>query len=227
MKRLLALVVIVASVPAILSGCAQAVSAYGGESTFSCAAKFEEGMPCDSISGTALNYSTGNLKWQQKDGGPSRPSDIAAVMQATTMQPAVVGLPGPGVSSGTPVERLSPRQMPTLASGMPLRIPERVLRIWVAPYEDEEGALNDQKYVYLTVNRGSWQLEANKPVAQQAYKQIFPLGRARKEEAEPENTRGAARNAALGAVTNNPNIDIINQPLLPQPVGRGMVVEQE
>ena len=214
MIRTLAFCGLVATIPAILSGCASAVSAYGGESTFNCAAKFEEGMPCDSISGTATNYSSGNLKWQRKDGAPANPSEVVATLQATAMQPPVLGNPLPAVESGLPVEKISPRQMASPSFGMPVRIPERVLRIWMAPYEDEEGALNDQKYVYLTVQRGAWQLEANKPVTQQPYKQIFPLGRAKTEREEPMESRATARQQAIGAVTNNPNIT--NLPVQPR-----------
>jgi type IV conjugative transfer system lipoprotein TraV len=207
MKRLIALLFGVTVVGALLAGCAGGVSAYGGESTFNCAAKFEVGMPCNSISGTATNYSAGTLKWQQTDSMPGNASMTLAKMQAIGAQPPVLGTGGPAVASGPALERLSPRQMPTPNAGMPLRIPERVLRIWVAPFEDEEGALNDQKYVYLTVQKGGWQVETNKLNTQGGgYKQIYPLGKGKLAEPELVDQRATAKAQAQSAISNNSNI---------------------
>ena len=197
-----------------LSGCAGTVSTYGGESSFKCAAKFDDGVPCDSISGTAENFSAGNLSWQRQNGqGATAPGsansadEISAKMKALRDLPPVLGAATPGNTSGPAHEKLSPRQLPTLSTGMPLRIPERILRIWVAPYEDEEGALNDQKYIYLTVQKGAWQVEANKLNVQRNYKQIYPLGRTSNQVKDAAGIqRATARSQAQRAVINNPNL---------------------
>lgn len=206
MKRLACIALLGVALAALLQGCSTTVSAYGGETNFKCAARFEEGVPCDSISGTATNYSAGNLKWQQKDGAAATPAVVMAKMQEIQNQPPILGAPPVGVASGPAIERLSPRQMPASTAGMPLRIPERVLRIWVAPFEDEEGALNDQKYVYLTVQKGAWQVETNKLSVPNTYKQIQPLGRAKQIETEPVDQRATAKIQAKNAIANNPNI---------------------
>lgn len=200
-----------------LSGCSSTVSTYGGESSFKCAAKFDDGVPCDSISGTAANYSADNLSWQKKDKGPKQelgsasgpvPSvDVEAKLKELKEQPPVFGEATPGNVSTSALAKLSPRQMPTPNTGMPLRIPERVLRIWVAPYEDDDAALNDQKYIYMTVQRGAWQIEANKLKTQNTYKQIYPLGRpAAPVDDASANSRASARSQAQGALINNPNL---------------------
>jgi conjugal transfer pilus assembly protein TraV len=49
----------------------------------------------------------------------------------------------------------------TPATGMPLRTAPRVLRVWIAPYEDENGTLRDQSYAYVVVDQGKWQIEHN------------------------------------------------------------------
>jgi conjugal transfer pilus assembly protein TraV len=45
------------------------------------------------------------------------------------------------------------------STGAPLRSPPRVLRIWIAPYEDSDGDLRDQSHIYVTVDPGAWQIE--------------------------------------------------------------------
>jgi conjugal transfer pilus assembly protein TraV len=46
-----------------------------------------------------------------------------------------------------------------LSDGAPLRNAPRVLRIWIAPYEDSDGDLRDQSHMYVTVDPGTWQIE--------------------------------------------------------------------
>lgn len=198
---------------ALISGCASVASPYGGESSFNCTAKYMEGVPCDSISGTAKNYDAGNLKWQRKDGAQDAPTSIAQ-MRSTVEQAPIQGPHQEGRASGPGVEKLSPRSLSAITTGFPLRTPDRVLRIWVAPYEDEEGALNDQKYVYLTVEKGGWQIEANRKAIQVPFKQIYPLGRGREEKPEVDN-RANSRSQAQSAVINNPNLT--NMPAQPKP----------
>lgn len=197
----------------VISGCSSMASPYGGESTFSCSTKFMEGVPCDSISGTAKNYEAGKLRWQQKDGTAQEGPSSIAQMRSTAALPPIQGPIQDGRPSGPALEKQSPRQLSAISTGFPLRTPDRVLRIWVAPYEDEEGALNDMKYVYLTVEKGGWQIEANRKAIQVPYKKIYPLGKA-KEEAPDVDTRANSRSQAQAAVINNPNLT--NMPAQPQ-----------
>lgn len=203
---------------ASLSGCASGVSTYGGETTFKCAAKFEEGVPCDSISGTVSNFDAGNLGWQKKDAPKLSPTDVADKMKELQTLPPVMGAPNQGNHSVPATAKISPRQMPTPTVGMPLRVPERILRIWVAPYEDDDGALNDQKYVYLTVQKGGWALEANRLNVQgSSYKQIKPLGNAKQSDTNSAGEpRSEARAQAQSTIVNNPNLS--NAPKKRQPV---------
>lgn len=200
------------SAVALISGCSSVASPHGGEASFSCSTKYMEGIPCESISGTAKNYEAGNLKWQRKEGSqPVSPS--IAQMQTTAKLPPIQGPHQEGRPSGPATEKLSPRNLAAISTGFPLRTPDRVLRIWVAPYEDEEGALNDQKYIYVTVERGAWHLEANRKAIQVPYKQIYPLSRGREEKVEVDN-RANSRSQAQSTVMNNPNLT--NMPAQPK-----------
>ena len=55
-------------------------------------------------------------------------------------------------TDGQPVDRLA-INTPLVT---PKRAPETILRIWVAPFIDEEGDLHDQHYVFTTVYRARW-----------------------------------------------------------------------
>ena len=55
-------------------------------------------------------------------------------------------------TDGRPVDRLA-IDTPLVT---PKRAPETILRIWVAPFIDEEGDLHDQHYVFTTVYRARW-----------------------------------------------------------------------
>ena len=60
---------------------------------------------------------------------------------------------------------------------MPVRQPPLVLRVWMAPYEDESGDLHDQSYFYTMVHSGKWMIEANRNSISSQFKPIYPLNR--------------------------------------------------
>ncbi len=60
---------------------------------------------------------------------------------------------------------------------MPVRQPPLVLRVWMAPYEDEGGDLHDQSYFYTMVHSGKWMIEANRNTISSQFKPIYPLNR--------------------------------------------------
>lgn len=45
------------------------------------------------------------------------------------------------------------------ASGTAIRSAPRVVRLWIAPWEDGDGDLHDQMYVFLTLDTGRWLIE--------------------------------------------------------------------
>lgn len=80
-------------------------------------------------------------------------------------------------SDGLAAGRVSPSSMDAPFSGQPIRTPPRVLRVWMAPFEDTDSDLHDQKYLYVTVHTGRWVLEANQVNVQRQFKQVYPLGK--------------------------------------------------
>jgi len=47
----------------------------------------------------------------------------------------------------------------TVTPGTPLFIPPRTMRVWVAPWPDEDGTLHDETYLYLRLDDGHWVME--------------------------------------------------------------------
>ena len=41
---------------------------------------------------------------------------------------------------------------------MPVYLPPRVIRLWIAPWQDTSGVFHSEKYVYLLAGRGRWTL---------------------------------------------------------------------
>jgi len=41
---------------------------------------------------------------------------------------------------------------------VPIRIPPKIVRIWITPYEDEDGDFNQGTYVYTEITEGRWTL---------------------------------------------------------------------
>ena len=94
-------------------------------------------MTCSSLSGVYANAVADNLPVLRKQEKPelsSKPSPIPAAKQG--------GIVGSAQSSGDPI-----------------RAQAKVLRIWVAPWEDSEGDLHDQAYLYVMADPGRWVIE--------------------------------------------------------------------
>ena len=143
----------VATACALASGCAN-MAGVGGTTQYSC--KAPEGVKCDSVSGTYHNSVEHNLPSQRQ--GSSSKNDEAAPVR----------FDAPGTNRGSAQTAEVPTALATIAvrSGvappraahapMPLRSPARVLRLWVKPWEDSDGDLVDQFYVYVPIDHGRW-----------------------------------------------------------------------
>jgi conjugal transfer pilus assembly protein TraV len=139
-------------------GACMNMSGLGGDSKYAC--KAPEGVACDSVSGTYANALHHNLPSQrarrtsaarQEESGERAP-------QATTSAaaPATAGDAGSGVAPS------------------PLRSQARVLRLWIKPWEDADGDLYDQGYVYVQVDNGQWLIDHVQRQIRDAYAPLKP-----------------------------------------------------
>jgi conjugal transfer pilus assembly protein TraV len=133
----------------LLAGCVN-MSGLDGETKYACAAP--DGVACDSVAGTYANALHHNLP-SQRAGAPAGGSGAAGSAAAasagsTPMRPLLQGaLPAAGEPGGEP------------RAGAALRTSPRVLRLWTKPWEDADGDLWDQGYVYVQVDAGRWQID--------------------------------------------------------------------
>ena len=59
-------------------------------------------------------------------------------------------------------------------SGEPIRSAQKVRRVWLAPWEDDDEVLHDQSYLYLVVDPGRWQVEHARRQVGEGYRPVLP-----------------------------------------------------
>ena len=107
--------------------------------------KAPDGISCASLSGVYANAVQNNLPGQR---------------------PAVK--PGNALNAQARIDAMAPR------SGDPLRSAQKVRRVWLAPWEDDDEVLHDQSYFYMVVDSGRWQIEHSRRKATEGYRPVVP-----------------------------------------------------
>jgi len=184
---------------ALLAGC----SASGLDAKASFACKAPDGVTCMSVSGVYETSRHNALPGQQ----PATPNPASKIDP-----PAGAPYPTPTNASidGVPIGRRAP-----LTSGTPLRSSPRVLRIWLAPYEDSEGDLRDQTHIYVTVDRGTWQIEHTRRAIQDRFAPIRAVAPAEPSPAQTGTTRGGGADSSSPQPAGHPEVT----PLAPGAAG--------
>jgi len=148
------------ALPIVLSGCLNA-----WHSNYKCKG-FPEGVQCQSVRET---YAQTNYQEALTRGG-----DKAEAV------PAAWTAPGP---DGAPVQGLG------YAGPLPLRTPAQVIRIWVAPWESQNGQLHLPNYIYAEVQERQWSIGERQM-------RVAPAISALEAVSPPD--KGQARGAAAG-----------------------------
>ena len=124
-----------------VSGCASTLSGLDAKDSYGCRAP--EGVSCISVSG---NYANSN------PGGPlSRGRSAPAKSSPET--PTIYG-----ASSVAYVEPSAPSAVTSAIRSSP-----RLLRVWIAPWEDSDGDLHEEAYIHMVVDTGRWLIEHVRP----------------------------------------------------------------
>ena len=121
-------------------GACMNMSGLGGDSKYAC--KAPDGVACDSVSGTYANAIHNNLPSQRANHSAALRKEASEANPPESTQPA-----SSSVATGDADMAVTPR---------PLRSPARLLRLWIKPWEDADGDLYDQGYVYVQVDNGQW-----------------------------------------------------------------------
>jgi conjugal transfer pilus assembly protein TraV len=127
-----------------LTGCASTLSGVGGTEHYACKAPI--GAQCMSVSGVYANAGLGAAQLTQAQplpedlpkrvDAPSTPTNAPTAFQATT---------------------------PISTATTPLRSAPRILRLWIAPWEDRDGDLHEAAAVHVLVDHGRWLIEHVRP----------------------------------------------------------------
>jgi conjugal transfer pilus assembly protein TraV len=166
-----------------LSGCASNLSGVGGTPTYAC--KAPTGAQCTSMSGVYANAGQGARQLLGSDApraiGPGAlGTPVAEATLYGTVVRSVADAPAPKASAAEIRPAFAPTQAPangatTVAPTAPLgvalaqptaapRTPPRVLRLWIAPWEDSDGDLHEASMVHVLVDHGRWLIERVRPV---------------------------------------------------------------
>ena len=147
-----------------LAGC----GAVPGSSTYSCG--LPEGVTCTSARNVYKLTNSG----LPVTAMPGQPTALDPAAGGNPAPAATVPTAGPAVTTGNLASTLSPLpplpttgQVQTIALRpedvgaadiVPLRTPSRVLRVWIAPWEDTAGRLHVPGYTYAEIEPRRWSI---------------------------------------------------------------------
>ncbi len=157
-----------------LGGCASTLSGVGGAENYAC--KAPVGAQCTSVSGIYANatHSLSEIpRPPQKPAAPivmspsydtNPPTPVLAASQALTHSgPAGHADKIPKAAAPNATIRASTATVAPAATT--LRTNPRVLRLWIAPWEDGDGDLHDASSVHVVVDTGRWLIDRVRPAA--------------------------------------------------------------
>lgn len=161
-----------------LGGCASNLSGVGGTPTYAC--KAPAGAQCTSVSGVYANAGQGARQLLGSDAPRAVGSGALGTpaVDATSHGPVVrsgAGAPAPKASpaetrpapapasDATTVAPTAPPGAVPAQSSAALRTAPRVLRLWIAPWEDSDGDLHEASTVHVLIDHGRWLIERVRP----------------------------------------------------------------
>jgi len=131
------------------SGCASTLSGVGGADGYAC--KAPVGALCTSVSGVYANS--------------IEPLPKPATTPAKLSSPAVpAGHEAPSIARGSPA----------VVPGSSIRSNPRLLRLWIAPWEDADGDLHEAALVHVIVDTGRWLIEHVRPAPRSRMEDVAP-----------------------------------------------------
>ena len=149
MRRTVAL--LIGATATLLGGCASTMSGLGGEGSYAC--KAPVGSQCTSVSGVYANSIHGQPPASALPKPARPPASTAAAATAVSASTAPPGLGAPPSA---------------------LRSQPRVLRLWIAPWEDADGDLHEASVVHVLVDTGRWLIERVLPANRQRVDAVRP-----------------------------------------------------
>jgi conjugal transfer pilus assembly protein TraV len=197
-----------------LGGCASTLSGVGGAENYAC--KAPVGAQCTSVSGVYANAAHSLSELPRPSKQPAAPIVMSRSYDANPPTPVLAGSqafthPGPADHGGkmpqaaaptgaasTPTATISASTATVAAAAPTLRTDPRVLRLWIAPWEDGDGDLHDGSFVHVVVDTGRWLIDRVHPAARSRLDVATPpltpptISAVPTSEANPSSPRGAS-----------------------------------
>ena len=174
-QRFALLLATIATIATVSSGCTSTLSGVGGKGNYAC--KAPAGTMCTSVSGVYANSIHG-------------PPPASALPK-----PAQKYVKGPTSAPPCATGASAPPAIPVLSTpASAIRSPPRVLRLWIAPWEDADGDLHEAAVVNVLVDTGRWLIERVRPAQRSKIDAVRPPA----QSATPA-TAPAQRDAGPGA----------------------------
>lgn len=145
-----------------LSGCASALSGVGSTESYACRAPI--GAQCTSVSGV---YANANPHAGLAPRAVHETSPPPQSLLAPTPIPAPTRQTKPSPPTGVSMVAASAPSASVSATPTPaaLRSTPRVMRLWIAPWEDADGDLHDASFVHVVIDTGRWLIDRVRPAA--------------------------------------------------------------
>ena len=160
-----------------LSGCSS-MSGFDAKSEFAC--KAPDGILCESMSGIYANAQAKNLPGQRVNARGEAPVELSQAKAGSIVMTKPI------------------------YSGTPIRSAPRLLRVWFAPWEDTDGDLHDQSYVYLPVDSGRWLIEHNRRRIQDNYRPVRAPSNVTAQAAQPQTAGAGQQRQSPGVLGQQP-----------------------
>lgn len=157
------------AIAAVLSGCSS-MSGLGGSSQFSC--KAPDGVKCESMTGVYHNALAENLPSQRNMSLPRNGARSNEGLFKTAAPYRDLAAP---IASAQEV------------LNSPIRSAPKTLRLWLAPYQDQDGDLHDARYVYVLATEGNWLVDREIPLKRSSGQSKSRPPAAKAENADPQS----------------------------------------
>ena len=130
-----------------------------------------------------------------ENGAAFPTSDALSVEPGTAETAGMTGVPGVAGVGAAARTRPAPHELAATAN-RPVRVPEKLLAVWIAPYQDQDGDLHEGHMIWVTVERARWRTVDAKKGRGAAWAQSVPIGMS-----GMTGTAGAARAARTASTS--------------------------
>ena len=158
----------------LLTACGSLTGLDAG-STFNCGKG--EGVPCTSVETLHLRHEARTLPYQKEEEARASALATSAVLPDPTVPnaptpsnaaapanvPQSSSLPSDPIAAVKAAENLDPSRRTSAVrldgkapGSFPRRIPEVILRLWIAPWTDDAGTFHTAETLYVTVKEARW-----------------------------------------------------------------------